>query len=80
MAETREPDAFEEDDDCECCIECGDEFHYDDTGGYNPPCVCGLHCRSCHEAEAMRDRDDDDAPFDDTDEDSLTRSPEGQEL
>lgn len=41
------------------CIECGDEFHLDDVGGYNPPCSCGLHCRSCHEAE-MYDRDEDD--------------------
>jgi len=32
------------------CIECGDEFHLDDIGGYNPPCACGYHCRSCHEA------------------------------
>lgn len=32
------------------CVQCGDEFHLDDTGGYNPPCSCGLHCRSCHEA------------------------------
>jgi hypothetical protein len=33
------------------CLDCGEEFHYDDCGGYNPPCVCGAHCRSCHEAE-----------------------------
>jgi len=80
MAETRQPDAFEDDDDFEFCIECGDEFRYDDIGGYNPPCVCGFHCRSCHEAEEMRHReDDDDGPFDDADDDSLIRSPEGQE-
>jgi hypothetical protein len=47
------------------CIECGDEFHYDDVGGYNPPCSCGMHCRSCHEAEYARDEyegDYDDEP------------------
>lgn len=38
------------------CIDCGDAFHLDDCGGYNPPCVCGFHCRSCHEAE---ERDED---------------------
>ena len=32
------------------CIDCGDDFRYDDCGGYNPPCVCGAHCRSCHDA------------------------------
>lgn len=42
------------------CIECGDTFRYDDCGGYNPPCECGYHCRSCHAAEeARRDPDDD---------------------
>lgn len=34
------------------CLECGEEFHFDDTGGYNPPCYCkrcqGAVCRSCH--------------------------------
>lgn len=39
------------------CVDCGDEFHLDDCGGYNPPCECGLHCRSCHEAEVMGDID-----------------------
>lgn len=30
------------------CIDCGEEFHLDDTGGYNPPCPCGCGlCRSC---------------------------------
>lgn len=33
------------------CVECGEPFHYDDVGGYNPPCSCGFHCRSCHESE-----------------------------
>lgn len=33
------------------CGECGDEFHLDDCGGYNPPCSCGCGCcRSCHDA------------------------------
>jgi hypothetical protein len=35
----------------EWCIDCGEDFRYDDCGGYNPPCICGAHCRSCHEAE-----------------------------
>lgn len=30
------------------CLECGEEFHLDDTGGYNPPCPCGCGCcRHC---------------------------------
>lgn len=29
------------------CGECFDDFRYDDIGGYNPPCDCGLACRSC---------------------------------
>jgi len=30
------------------CVECGDAFHLDDCGGYNPPCPCGCGlCRSC---------------------------------
>ena len=33
------------------CADCGDPFHDDDTGGYNPPCSCGCgYCRSCHDA------------------------------
>jgi hypothetical protein len=51
------------------CIDCGDDFRYDDCGGYNPPCVCGTHCRSCHEAEEREasgwDDDDDERDFDD---------------
>lgn len=39
------------------CDECGDAFHLDDCGGYNPPCRCGCgRCRSCCEAD---ERDDD---------------------
>lgn len=41
------------------CVDCGDEFHLDDCGGYNPPCVCGAHCRSCHDRE-VREYDEDD--------------------
>lgn len=33
------------------CVDCGEDFREDDCGGYNPPCSCGAHCRSCHEAE-----------------------------
>lgn len=43
------------------CYECGDEFHYDDMGGYNPPCDCGHGlCRSCCEAEKQSMMPDDD--------------------
>jgi hypothetical protein len=39
------------------CLECGEEFHFDDTGGYNPPCYCkacaGAVCRSCHPRERL---------------------------
>lgn len=46
------------------CAECFDEFHYDDCGGYNPPCSCskcgGLLCRSCCEKENAFSDDDDD--------------------
>jgi hypothetical protein len=72
---TIESDGFNEHDDDdeydgdEFCVECGDEFHYDDTGGYNPPCACGLHCRSCHEhieseCDDDYERDEDDYPGD----------------
>ncbi len=41
------------------CLTCLEDFRYDDIGGYNPPCSCGLHCRSCHEAiEGAGDVDD----------------------
>jgi len=47
-------------------MECGEDFHLDDCGGYNPPCECGecggAMCRSCCEAEKQvwgPDRDDD---------------------
>lgn len=47
------------------CLTCGDEFHLDDLGGYNPPCKCGMHCRSCHEADEYEAKDwaDDDDDF-----------------
>ena len=51
------------------CIECGEEFHLDDTGGYNPPCSCGFHCRHCHDAVEGRFDPDDDYPEDDYPED-----------
>ncbi len=56
------------------CVECGDEFHLDDTGGYNPPCSCGMHCRSCHAAEFDRDDLDDDYPEDDDAETDVSGS------
>lgn len=49
------PEELEEHDGDGWCMECGDEFHLDDCGGYNPPCSCGFHCRSCHEAEEARE-------------------------
>jgi len=62
---------IDDDDDGEYddfCIDCGDEFHYDDVGGYNPPCSCGMHCRRCHELAEHGDddyeRDEDDYPDD----------------
>jgi hypothetical protein len=60
------PEMFnpDEGDDLEWCIDCGDTFRYDDCGGYNPPCACGLHCRSCHDAEESRGVYDD-ADYDD---------------
>ncbi len=64
-APTPEPDDDEYDGD-DWCISCGDEFHYDDCGGYNPPCSCGYHCRHCHEAEEGRLDPDND--YDDEDE------------
>ena len=48
------------------CHDCGDSFHLDDTGGYNPPCPCGCGmCRGCCEAEKMADRDADQGWWDD---------------
>lgn len=59
-ADCPDPIFFDTGEDDGWCVECGDEFHYDDVGGYNPPCSCGAHCRSCHEAvEGNRDPDDD---------------------
>lgn len=38
------------------CGECFEEFRYDDTGGYNPPCECGCGlCRSCHRENARQE-------------------------
>lgn len=56
-------DETPDDDDLDFCVDCGDTFRYDDCGGYNPPCVCGAHCRRCHEL-AQRD----DEPCDDKDD------------
>jgi hypothetical protein len=49
----------------EFCLECGDFFHEDDTGGYNPECRCGKEhcvslCRSCCEAIESRMSDPED--------------------
>lgn len=41
------------------CLECGEPFHLDDCGGYNPPCPCGCGCCRDH-CEERRERDDDD--------------------
>ena len=38
------------------CGECGDAFHLDDCGGYNPPCPCGCGlCRDCCREERYRE-------------------------
>jgi len=50
------------------CDHCGDEFHFDDTGGYNPPCRCGLNCRSCCEHACVRDEPTD---FDEYPDDNI---------
>ena len=45
------------------CEACGDAFHLDDTGGYNPPCSCGCGlCRSCHNADEMAEDEWQDEP------------------
>lgn len=57
------------------CIDCGDYFHLDDCGGYNPPCEkCGL-CRSCCECDERLDEDDfgPDDGLDDEEREALSR-------
>jgi hypothetical protein len=52
-------------DDLPFCLECGDYFREDDTGGYNPECRCGKEwcvslCRTCCDAiESRQDPEDD---------------------
>ena len=56
------------------CLECGDYFRDDDTGGYNPECRCGKEhcvslCRTCCDAIESRcadedERDEDSYPVD----------------
>ena len=53
------------------CLDCGDIFRLDDTGGYNPPCRCGALCRSCCE----HGRCEDDPTRDDEDYDAETEAP-----
>lgn len=52
------------------CVECGDEFHDDDVGGYNPACrKCGL-CRSCcrlSDFGCVSEHEDDDSYLDEDD-------------
>lgn len=48
--------------DVDWCFSCSDEFRYDDCGGYNPPCQCGVNCRSCCNANCEL-HDDEDADF-----------------
>lgn len=38
---------YSDEEDLGWCLDCGDTFRYDDCGGYNPPCRCGMNCRSC---------------------------------
>lgn len=56
-------------DDDGWCLDCGDEFHLDDCGGYNPPCPCGCgRCRDCCEERRREERGHDDwYPEDDDD-------------
>lgn len=52
------------------CLLCGDDFRFDDIGGYNPPCRCGARCRDCcappncerEEFESVSDIEDDEEP------------------
>ena len=53
----------------EWCFDCLEEFRYDDTGGYNPPCQCKFKCRSCCESECEDD------PRQDHDVDDFSPSP-----
>ncbi len=62
--ENSELDSMDDYDGDDFCIDCGETFRYDDCGGYNPPCLCGFHCRSCHEAA---EREDDDDGYDEDD-------------
>lgn len=40
------------------CVNCLEDFHDDDTGGYNPSCKCGARCRGCCEARCEEETDD----------------------
>ena len=41
------------------CLACGDEFHLDDVGGYNPPCPGGCgNCRHCCDCDDLAEDDD----------------------
>jgi len=51
-------------DDMPFCMECGEYFREDDTGGYYPECRCGKEhcvslCRSCCDAIESRCTPDD---------------------
>jgi len=61
------------------CADCGDAFHLDDCGGYNPPCNCGqcdgTICRSCCRTVATEDED---ADWCEDDPASSVPTPEGE--
>lgn len=59
---------LDDEDKLDYCGECWEDFRYDDTGGYNPPCPCGCGmCRPCCEEskrEEMCGEDAADYPYD----------------
>lgn len=38
------------------CVRCLEDFHDDDTGGYNPSCHCNELCRSCCDERCVSPR------------------------
>lgn len=56
---------YDDESEFDGCVECWEEFRYDDTGGYNPPCKCGLHCERCHELYEAREQGWDEEDYDD---------------
>ena len=58
------------------CLDCMEDFRYDDTGGYNPPCACHAKCRGCCEADCEREEFTDPGPDPyDTDDSEMSDLP-----